>query len=75
MKSPEDPPGAPRSPGPEQTGAERDVAHDDVQADEGGGSHEDEHDAVSVDPHPDDDDDFEGDDGGRQTVETVIEKR
>jgi len=68
-------PGADRSPGPEQAGNARDAAEADAEADDSGGSHQDEHDDVSVDPHPDDDDDFEGDDGGRQTVETVIEKR
>ena len=68
------PPSPPPAPGPEQAGSDRAVSDVAVEADEGGGSHQDEHD-VSVDPHPDDDDDFEGDDGGRQTVETVIEKR
>jgi len=46
-----------------------------AEADDSGGSHEDEHSDAPADPHPDDDDDFEGDDGGRQTIETVIEKR
>jgi len=64
-----------RSPGSEQTGREGDAADTDAEADDSGGSHEDEHDDVSVDPHPDDDDDFEGDDCGRQTIETVVEKR
>ena len=28
---------------------------------------------ATVDPHPDDDDDFEGDDGGRESQEALLE--